>query len=257
VWTYAAPQLLRDTDWVKAFASPMLRGFGLSAVTVLDLRPPVAFAQGHVPQALNLPAAAWQAALHDSAALRLQLAQAGLDPQHEAVLVHEGGIDETSALALLLLHRAGQRQVSIYRDSIDRWTERGLQVATGAAPAPRGAAREWQAAPRLGVLAVQPPHLQTAAAGSPQPRVFIASGPRLPAQLPPASAGRVLHLPYAQFLQPGGVPRPAADIWKLLDKSGVPRYAPIVLLGETAGEAAVNYVVLRLMGFADVSVWAP
>jgi len=37
----------------------------------------------------------------------------------------------------------------------------------------------------------------------------------------------------------------------------VPRYARIVLVADTLGEAAVNYVVFRLMGFADVKVWAP
>lgn len=67
----------------------------------------------------------------------------------------------------------------------------------------------------------------------------------------------MLHLPYSQFLNADGTPRAAKEIWTMLDKAGVPRYAEIVVLADTLGEAAVNYVVLRMMGFADVKVWAP
>jgi mannose/fructose-specific phosphotransferase system component IIA len=54
-----------------------------------------------------------------------------------------------------------------------------------------------------------------------------------------------------------GTPRAAKDIWNALDKAGMPRYAEIVIFADTLGGAAVNYVVLRMMGFADVKVWAP
>lgn len=52
----AAPQLARDTDWLKAWASPMLKPWGLSQVTAVDVRSAEAFRLGHVPLALNLPA---------------------------------------------------------------------------------------------------------------------------------------------------------------------------------------------------------
>ena len=57
------------------------------------------------------------------------------------------------------------------------------------------------------------------------------------------------------FLKADGTLKAAKDIWPLLEKAGVPRYAELVVFGETLGEAAVNVVVLRLMGFADVKVW--
>ena len=67
----------------------------------------------------------------------------------------------------------------------------------------------------------------------------------------------MLHLPYAQFLNANGTPKAANDIWNTLVKAGVPRYAQVVLFADSLGEAAVNYVIFRLMGFTDLKVWAP
>jgi thiosulfate/3-mercaptopyruvate sulfurtransferase len=64
----------------------------------------------------------------------------------------------------------------------------------------------------------------------------------------------VLHLPYTQFLQADGTPKAAKDIWALMDKAGVPRYAELVFVADEPGEAAVNYVVFRLMGFAQLKL---
>jgi 3-mercaptopyruvate sulfurtransferase SseA len=51
-----------------------------------------------------------------------------------------------------------------------------------------------------------------------------------------------------------GTPKPAKDIWSILTKAGVPRYAELVCYSEDPGEAAANYFILRLMGFPDVKV---
>jgi 3-mercaptopyruvate sulfurtransferase SseA len=85
------------------------------------------------------------------------------------------------------------------------------------------------------------------------PKVFVASGAALPAQPP---AGAVVHVPYTALVNADGTPKPAADIWNTLKKAGVPRYAELVCVSDDAGEAAVNYVVLKLMGYPDVKVQA-
>lgn len=248
VWTYGQPQLLRDSAWLKAWASPMLKAFGLSTVSVLDVRSAEAFRLGHVPLAVNLPVQALTGQRHQPAALAERLGQAGVERTNEVVVVSERGLDEPAALAFLMLERLGQPKVSIFVDSLERWAELGHEVVRPAAGQPPDApAKAYAAALRDGVLVDDP----TRSAGS-FPKVFIASGSKLPARLP---EGRVLHLPYGQFLQADGTPKAAKDIWPLLEKAGVPRYAELVVFGETLGEAAVNYVVLRLMGFADVKVW--
>jgi thiosulfate/3-mercaptopyruvate sulfurtransferase len=39
-----------------------------------------------------------------------------------------------------------------------------------------------------------------------------------------------------------------------LVKAGVPRYAELVSFSDDPGEAAANYLILKLMGYPDVKV---
>ncbi len=270
VWTTSAPQLLRDTSWLKAWGSPMARMFKLAQVSIVDVRAPQAYQLGHVPLAVNVPAAAFGRQLSTSAhssqasdsapGLAALLSQAGVRAGDEAVLVSDGGLTPDAALAFLALENLGQARVSIFTDSLDRWVDRGQQVARPAAAKtraagggdvasgpPTGSTPGYQAQPRPGLLLTD-----AAAAPALFPRVYVASGAQMPTSLP---TGTVVHLPYTQLLQADGMPRPAHDIWLALQKAGVPRYAEVVLFADAPGEAAINYVLLRLMGFADVKVW--
>lgn len=252
VWTYADPHLARDTSWLKAWASPMLKAFGLSRVSVLDLRAPEDFALGHVPLAVNLPAQSIQAHWRDPEALAAALGRLGVDASHEAVIVSDGGLNPQSALAFVALESLGQARVSVYLDSVERWAESGNELSRPAAGKPADAspatALPYLAMPRPGPFADDG---DAAAAPGRLPRVVVASGAQAPAKPPP---GRVLHLPYAQFLDANGRPKAAKDIWTLLDKAGLPRYAEIVLVADSPGDAAVNYVIFRMMGFAQLKL---
>ncbi len=260
LWTYGDPHLARDTPWLKAWGSPMLKAFGLSKVSIVDVRADDAFQLGHLPLAVNLPAQAFSDHRQHPATLATLLGQAGVDRAHEAVVVSEGGLNERSALAFLLLESLGQQKVSIFMDSIERWAELGQEVARPAV-ATAGKASAPSATPGVPVApydAAKARHgiVVSDPASSPSlfPRVYLASGARLPGRVP---EGPVVHLPYTKLLNADGTPKAAKDIWTTLSKAGVPRYAQIVAFADTPGEAAVNYVVLRLMGFADVKVWAP
>jgi thiosulfate/3-mercaptopyruvate sulfurtransferase len=257
LWTYADPHLVRDTPWLKSWASPMLRSFGLQQVSVVDVRPADAFQLGHVPLAVNLPAPVLSAQRQRPAALAALVAQAGVDRSHEAVVVSEGGLNENAALVFMLLESIGQKKVSIFMDSIERWAELGHEVARPAAPASAGSPAVAAAPPAAPPAAPARSGLFVSDLARSEglfPKVYLASGARLPARTP---EGRVLHLPYTQFLNADGTPRAAKDIWNTLAKAGVPRYAEIVVFADTPGEAAVNYVILRMMGFAGVKLWAP
>jgi 3-mercaptopyruvate sulfurtransferase SseA len=83
------------------------------------------------------------------------------------------------------------------------------------------------------------------------PKVFIASGKDVPAKAP---EGKVVHVPYTELLNADGTPKAAKDIWNILTKAGVPRYAELICFSDDPGAAAVDYVVLRLMGFPDIKV---
>jgi thiosulfate/3-mercaptopyruvate sulfurtransferase len=67
--------------------------------------------------------------------------------------------------------------------------------------------------------------------------------------------GRVVALPYTTLLGANGIPKPAAELWKLIDQAGVPRHAELVFVADDVAEAAVGYVVFKLMGWPDLKVW--
>lgn len=54
----------------------------------------------------------------------------------------------------------------------------------------------------------------------------------------------------------GGTFRAAKDACSVLTKAGVPGYAELVCVSDDIGEAAVTYVVLKLMGYPDIKVLA-
>ena len=65
----------------------------------------------------------------------------------------------------------------------------------------------------------------------------------------------MVHVPYTDLLNADGTPKAAKDIWTILTKAGVPRYAELVCFSDDPGEAAVNYFILKLMGYPDVKVF--
>jgi len=83
------------------------------------------------------------------------------------------------------------------------------------------------------------------------PKVFIASGNTLPAKTPD---GKVVHVPHTDLLNTDGTPKAAKDIWSILTKAGVPRYAELVCFSDDPGEAASQLFILKLMGFPDIKV---
>lgn len=256
-WTHSAPYLMRDAAWLKGWGSKEMRMFGVSRISVVDVRASDAYALGHLPFALNIPAEQFAALLREPQRLAELLSRSGVDRTHEAVVVSDGGLNERSALAWLALHALGQQRVSILMPSTERWAELGHEVtreptAVGPKKAPMDLSIPqvaYGAAPRAGTVIADPKATQGL-----YPKVFVASGKAPPARPP---EGTVVHLPYTSLLDADGRPKPAKDLWKAIAKAGVPRYAEIVVIGDTPGEAAANLYLLKLMGFADAKVWLP
>jgi thiosulfate/3-mercaptopyruvate sulfurtransferase len=257
LWTYSAPYLMREASWLKGWSSAMVRMFDVSKVSVVDVRAPEAYQLGHLPFALNVPADRIDRHLREPAQLAELLGRAGIDPSHEAVVVSEGGLDERAALAFLALHASGQQRVSILMPSTERWAELGHEVTrTPTAVGPKKSPMDpsivpvaYASAARANVMVFDPETTRGL-----YPKVYVASGNTLPAR---KVEGRVVHLPYTSLLDANSQPKPAGDLWKAIAQAGVPRYAEIVVFSDALGEAAANYFLLKLMGFADVKVWAP
>ena len=234
-WTYDAPYLLRERDWLSGWGSAMLRSFGRANLSVVDVRPAEAFKQGHVPFAINVPAEVFRRHLNSTDKLAEALGAAGVDPAHEAVIVSSGGgLNADSALAFLLLERLGQKKVSLLLGSVDDWGFAGLPLAKDAKPARAVTYKSTG---------------MNESVKSQYPRVYLATGKSLPANVP---EGKLVHVPYAELVTAGGTPKPAKDLWGVLSKAGLPRYAEVITLSDDPGEAAAGYFLLRLMGYPDV-----
>jgi 3-mercaptopyruvate sulfurtransferase SseA len=253
-WTYDAPNLMREKSWLNGWGGPMTRTFGVSRLSVVDVRPAASFKRAHVPFAINVPADVFRRHLASPAKLAGILGAAGVDASYEAVIVSEGGLNADSALAFLLLERLGQKRVSIFTDSVDDWAFAGFPLVKEtdaadpgkASPGPFNAPTTYPVNLRPGIVIGD-----SQGTREPYPKVYLASGKSLPAKVPD---GKVIHLPYTELLTANGAPRAATDIWNALVKAGVPRYAEIVSFSEDPGEAAANYFVLKLMGYPDVKV---
>jgi len=256
-WTEAAPYLKRDASWLNGWGSRMMRVFGGSKINVVDVRPPEAYQLGHLPYALSLPAELFKAGLDKPGQLAETLGPAGVNAEAEAVIVSDGGVNPRAALAFLMLEQLGHKKVSLLMDSVDEWGLKGLPLAKEATVVGPPKAPQDMAVPATVYPARQRRDVVLRDAKSSQgayPKVFIASGKVAPAD---ARHGKTVHLPYTELLNADATPRAAKEIWQRLVKAGVPRYAEIICFADDAGEAAVNYYILKLMGFPDVKVLVP
>jgi 3-mercaptopyruvate sulfurtransferase SseA len=255
-WTYDAPFLLREANWLQSWGGQRMRMYGSAQVTIVDVRSADAFHQGHVPFALNIPAEVFKSNLTAPEKLAAILGPAGVDASHEAVVVSGAGLTKDSALAFVMLEQLGQRRVSVLMDSLDEWATLGYSVTKDATVVgPKKSRHDLSIPPttypanlREGVIIVDPKSTLGL-----YPKVFIASGENVPAR---TQDGTVVHVPYTDLLNADGTPKAAKDIWNILAKAGVPRYAELVCYAEDPGQAAANYFILKLMGYPDVKVLA-
>jgi 3-mercaptopyruvate sulfurtransferase SseA len=253
-WTYDAPFLVRKSTWLRSSATAMMRTYLDPRVSIVDVRAPAAYAAEHVAFAVNVPADVFRDGLTAPATLAGALGAAGVDPSHEAVVVSGGGITRESALAFALLEQLGQKRVSILVDSAGQWAALGLPVSKQpTAIGPKKSRADLSIPP----VAYPATAAKGAIIADPKsttgvyPKVFIASGAAPPAR---ALDGKVIHVPWNGLVNADGTPKAAKEIWNVLTKAGVPRFAEIVVVADDPGDAAVNYFVLRLMGYADVKL---
>ncbi len=254
-WTYDAPNMTREKNWLNGWGSPMLRMFGVAKLNVVDVRSVEAYQQGHVPFAVNIPADVFKRHLATPEKLADVLGAVGIDAAFETVIVSDGGLNASSALAYLMLEKLGQKKISVLLGSVDDWGLGGFTLTKEATTVgPRKAPQEL-AIPATTYPANVRPDIVTS--NDPQstqgsyPKVYIASGKTLPAKV---QDGKVIHLPYTDLVNADGTPKAAKDIWSILVKAGLPRYAEIICFADDPGESAANYFILKMMGYPDIKV---
>ena len=255
-WTYDAPFLMRETNWLKSWSSMMLRMYRGANISIVDIRSADEFSDGHVPFALNIEADLFRSNITSHEKLPAIFGPAGIDVSQEAIIISGAGITKEAALAFVLLEKLGQKKVSIFMDSMDKWVESDSKLTKDATVvAPKKHAHDVTIPPtkypvnfREGILIKD-----SKSTHGLYPKIFIASGAKKSSK---AIDGEVIHVPYTELLNNDGSPKAAKDVWNILSKAGVPRYAELICYADDIGEAAVNYFILKLMGFPDIKVLA-
>ena len=253
-WTFDAPFLMRETGWLQFWSGRMIRMYLGAPVSIVDVRPAAAFDQGHIPFSLNIPGEVFKSNAANPAKLAEILGPAGVNSSDEAVVISGAGITKDSALAFVMLEKLGQKNVSVFIDSMDTWTQRGQKITKEATiVAPKKKPHDLSIPPTNYSANVRKDVVVTDAKSTrgAYPKIYIASGKDLPSK---SGDGKVVHVPYTDLLNADGTPKAAKDIWNILAKAGVSRYAELVCVSDDPGEAAVNYFILKLMGFPDIKV---
>ncbi len=253
-WTYDAPFLMRQSNWLQVGASQRIRMYGGSQISIVDLRSAPEFSQGHVPFALNIPADVFKRNIRNPRKLAEILGPAGVNASDEAVVISGAGLTKDSALAFVMLQKLGQKKVSIFLDTMNQWANAGLAISKDTTVVgPKTAPYDVSIVPttypesfRKDVVIAQAENTHGV-----YPKVFIAAGQNVSSVV---SGGKVVHLQYTDLLNTDGTPKAAKDIWTILSKAGVPRYAELVCFSDDPGEAAVDYFILKLMGYPDVKM---
>lgn len=120
------------------------------AVTVLDTRPPAAYAAGHIPGALSAPYAEWRGPAANPGALRsleqftALVQRLGLRPQTPVVVLYAGSNSSdfgSAARVYWTLKTLGAQELSILNGGVQAWKAAGLPLATEARAAD---ASDWQ-----------------------------------------------------------------------------------------------------------------
>ena len=253
-WTYDAPNMMREKSWLNGWGSPMLRSFGVAKLNVVDVRSAEAYQQGHVPFAVNIPADVFKRHLATPAKLADVLSAAGVNPAYEAVIISDGGVNANSAFVFMMLEKLGQKKVSVLLESVDDWGLGGFTLTKEATTiGPRKSPKDFAIPATTYKANIQSGIVTTdlRQAQGPYPKVYIASGKNVSAN---KQDGKVIHLPYTDLVSADGTPKAAKDIWNILVKAGLPRYAEIICFADDPGEAAANYFILKLLGYPDVKV---
>lgn len=254
-WTYDAPFLMRETNWLKTWGGKMMRMYGVSQVSMVDVRASEEFTEEHLPFATNIPSDLFNSNITNPDKLAEILGQSGVNASDEAVVISGSGLTKESALTFVMLEKLGQKKVSIFMDSKDEWAKLGFTVIKDTASGDlKNVGKDLSLTPITYPVNLHKDVIIEDANTTKglYPKLFIASGNDIPVK---TMDGKVIHLPYTDLINSNGTPKAAKDIWSILDKAGVSRYAELICFSDDPGEAAVNYFILKLMGYPDIKVF--
>ena len=254
---YANSQLLTTPRDLSAL---LLNGAARPPL-LLDLRPPEAYTEGHIPGAIHLDL--WGVSLIDTDPAPLKafmwmiehvLATHGVDASTPVVVYDEqSGI--RAARAFWFLEYFGHPNVQLIDGGFTAWTAGGFDVTRDAVPPPKSA---WTGQRQAHTLATW---REVRCALSKQDVVILDTrsdeeycGTMVRAKRGGAIPGAV-HIEWTRNLTANGDFKPARELRKMYEDAGVTHNREVITYCQGGYRAAHSYLALRLLGYPRVRTY--
>jgi thiosulfate/3-mercaptopyruvate sulfurtransferase len=254
---YANPQLVLSPQEL----APLLEADAGSRPLLLDLRPPEAYAAGHIPSAIHLDL--WGVSLIDTDPAPLKafmwmiehvFAVHGVDAS-TPVVVYDEQSGVRAARAFWFLEHFGHPSVRLLNGGFNAWAASGLPVTRDASPPPKS---EWTGGRDERTLATWK-HVKNAIGSSDAVIVDTRTDEEHEGSLVRARRGGAVpgavHIEWTGNLAESGEFKPASDLKKMYTDAGVTPDREVITYCQGGYRAANSYLALRLLGYPRVRMY--
>jgi thiosulfate/3-mercaptopyruvate sulfurtransferase len=228
---------------------------------LLDLRPPEAYAGGHIPSAIHLDL--WGVSLIDTDPAPLKafmwmiehvLAVHGVDASTKVVVYDEhSGV--RAARAFWFLEHFGHPSVRLLDGGFNAWVASGLPVTRDASPPPKS---EWTGGRDERTLATWK-NVKNAIGSSDAVIVDTRTDAEHEGSLVRARRGGAVpgavHIEWTRNLAESGEFKPAPELKKMYTDAGVTPDREVITYCQGGYRAANSYLALRLLGYPRVRMY--
>jgi thiosulfate/3-mercaptopyruvate sulfurtransferase len=241
--------------------SDMIAGAGAKRPLILDLRPPEAYTEGHIPRAIHLDL--WGVSLIDTDPAPLNaflwmiehlFATHGVQASTPVVVYDEqSGI--RAARAFWFLEYFGHPSVRLLNGGFNAWSGAGLEITRDAQPPPKS---EWTGARHAHMLATyrdirnalgrnDTVILDTRSEGE-------YAGTTVRAKRGGSIPGAV-HIEWTRNLSPSGEFKTGDQLRRMYEDAGVTPEREVITYCQGGYRAAHSYLALRLLGYPRVRMY--
>ncbi len=254
---YANPHLLVTPHEL----APMLEGTGALRPMILDLRPPEAYAAGHIPGAHHIDL--WGVSLIDTDPAPLKafmwmiehvLVVHGVDAA-TPVVVYDEQSGVRAARAFWFLEYFGHPSARLLDGGFNAWIAAGLPLTRDAAPPP---ASEWTGKREARVLATWKEVKQALGRGDAVVLDTRTDGEYTGEVVRARRGGAIpgaVHIEWTRNLTTSGEFKPAAELKQMYEDAGVSPDREVITYCQGGYRAAHSYLALRLLGYPLVRMY--
>ncbi len=254
---YANPNLVVSPRELAA----RLAAAGTRPPLLLDLRPPDAYAAGHILGAVHLDL--WGVSLIDTDPAPLKafmwmiehvLVIHGVDAA-TPVVVYDDQSGVRAARAFWFLEYFGHPSVRLLDGGFNAWVSAGLSVTRDATPPPTS---EWTGAREERTIATWKDVRNALGRGDVVILDTRTDGEYTGAAVRARRGGAVpgaVHIEWTRNLTPAGEFKPSSELKKMYEDAGVTPDREVITYCQGGYRAAHSYVALRLLGYPRVRMY--